>query len=68
MPSSHMTVMGAYSSFYIFHGETTKMLKVFYLLLIIIQGMARIELNYHTLAQVIAGVVFSVLYERIFYM
>jgi membrane-associated phospholipid phosphatase len=40
--------------------------KIFWVLMTILEGMARMELNYHTLEQVIAGTIFGVIYAALF--
>ena len=42
MPSSHMTVMGAFSSAYFFNPETSNIARVLHLCLVIVLGVARI--------------------------
>lgn len=40
--------------------------KVFWVLVTVLEGMARMELNYHTLEQVLAGTLFGVVYGGLF--
>lgn len=40
--------------------------KIFWVLMTILEGMARMELNYHTLDQVVAGTIFGVVYGALF--
>ena len=66
MPSSHMVVMVAYSFYQIRFSDAKTWQKVMWLALSVAQGFARIELVYHTLAQVIGGAVFGIAYTLLF--
>ena len=70
MPSSHMTVMVAASFYLILNKNLNILLKIGLVMMCYLQGMARIELHYHTLEQVIGGatfgIIFSFLYFRLF--
>lgn len=65
MPSSHMTVMVGFT-YWIFEScQNTKnknflILKIFLLISCLVQGIARYQLNYHTVPQIIGGIIFGI--------
>ncbi len=62
-PSSHMTVMCCYTlGIWL---ECRKSQKIFLIVLVVLQAFARVQLKYHTWEQVIGGVIFSRLYEKV---
>lgn len=61
-----MVVMVAYSFYQIRYSDAKVWEKVIWLLLSIAQGFARIELVYHTLAQVIGGTAFGIAFTILF--
>lgn len=65
LPSSHMTVITLYA--FELWLKSKKSQKMFLVLLVITQGVARVELKYHTSVQVIAGIIFSLVYIMLFY-
>lgn len=65
-PSSHMVVMCCYALYMLPKCKPTQ--KLFLIFLVITQAFARIHLHYHTLAQVIAGFIYSLLYTPLFNM
>jgi membrane-associated phospholipid phosphatase len=65
MPSSHMTVMAGFTYWIIESCRNNKNknllgLKIFLLISCVVQGIARYVLNYHTVPQIVAGIVFGV--------
>ena len=63
-PSSHMTVICCYALGIWF--DCRKSQKIFMLIMIVLQGFARVQLKYHTWEQVLGGVAFAVIYSLIF--
>ena len=47
--------------------KSKKSQKMFLLFLVVSQAVARVELQYHTYVQVIAGVMFSIVYMMLFH-
>lgn len=43
-------------------------MKLGMIVLCILQGMARVELHYHTYEQVLGGVIFGILFSTVFFM
>lgn len=67
MPSSHMTVIAAVT-FYIIAQKNFSISKLFGMIcLCILQGIARVQLHYHTYEQVFAGAVFGIIYGYLFF-
>lgn len=58
MPSSHMTVIVAVA-FFIITKKYNLWAKIGMIILCVLQGIARVELHYHTYEQVFAGVLFG---------
>ena len=65
MPSSHMLVITMYAMELWMKSKKTQ--KIFLLFLVVSQGVARVELNYHTYEQVFAGIVFGIVYLMLFH-
>ena len=63
-PSSHMTVMTCYALGVWLHCRKSQ--KMFLLILVILQGFARVQLKYHTWEQVVGGIAFAIVYGLIF--
>lgn len=61
-----MVVMVAYSFYQIRYSDAKSWQKVIWLLLSIAQAFARIELVYHTWAQVLGGTIFGIAYSVLF--
>ena len=60
-----MTVMVSYG-YYAFCYYTDWKIKIVILIMCILQGLARYELHYHTLSQVLLGTAFGLLYSIAF--
>lgn len=63
-PSSHMVVMCCYV-FELFQ-TCNKGQRYFFVFLVVSQGMARVNLKYHTWSQVFGGIVFALVYTILF--
>lgn len=65
MPSSHMIVMAIFALYRI-RNTSSWTERAFWVVMTVLEGVSRMELNYHTLEQVIAGTIFGVAYALIF--
>ncbi len=68
MPSSHMTVIVAVTFCMFGMKEANIYMKLGMIVLCILQGIARVELHYHTYEQVLGGVIFGILFSTIYFM
>ena len=66
MPSSHMIVMVVWACFMMRRQGCGIIEKCFWVLLSVAQGVARMELVYHTLPQVVAGTAFGAIYAYLY--
>lgn len=63
-PSSHMTVICCYALGIWFNCKKSQ--KAFLIVMVVLQGFARVQLKYHTWEQVLGGVFFAIIYTLIF--
>ncbi len=67
MPSSHMTVIVAVTFFMLIKKDLDLLTKLGMIVLCIVQGIARVNLYYHTVEQVFGGVIFGTLFAIIYF-
>jgi membrane-associated phospholipid phosphatase len=67
MPSSHMTVIVAITFYLILKKEVSFFVKFIMIGLCVLQGIARVNLHYHTHEQVFGGVAFGIGFSFLFF-
>ncbi len=67
MPSSHMTVIIAFTLYILMQKNMNIFVKIGMIIFCVLQGIARVNLHYHTYEQVFGGVLFGSVFCYLFF-